>query len=435
MPVFVMEVLEVAAHPNADQLRVYAFGGLDGERIQVVANLSNVYAVGDRVAVARVGSELKDGTKIRPARLRGVDSFGMALGVHAGEVGSDISAEFELAESAPVAAQVVSWPSIELLHHVRAALRTAAELQQVSLPSVSYRCKVKLDGTNAGVQVHPNGSVVAQSRSSVIDSRADNMGFAAWVEQHRDYFAALASEEPIVVFGEWCGRGIQKRAAISGIDRKVFVVFALQYGLGTASAARVEVEPERLRALLPEHPDVFVLPWLPARFELDFADDAALEAEADRISELVSAVETCDPWVQETFGVNGLGEGIVLYPQFAEAGQCDRTRLAELMFKAKGEKHQAVRQKKAAQIAPEVARGIDEFVTLVVTEARLEQGLNEACSGDADMASMGTFLKWIAADVQKECQVELTAAGLGWEQVSRAISSRARSWFLARAQR
>src|SRR3954464_8731274 len=99
MTVIVMEVLEVSPHPNADALRVYQFAA--SERLQVVANLSNTYAVGDRVAIATAGSELKDGTKIRPSRLRGVDSFGMALGLHAAPVGTDVSTEFCAAEPAP----------------------------------------------------------------------------------------------------------------------------------------------------------------------------------------------------------------------------------------------------------------------------------------------------------------------------------------------
>lgn len=438
MPVFVMEVTDVKAHPNADALRVYEFSA-GAERIQVVANLSNSYELGERVAVARVGSELRDGTKIRPARLRGVDSFGMALGRHAGALGEDVSGEFELAESsaasAPAGAQVVSWPSIELLHHVRSALRTRAELQQSALPRVEYRCKVKLDGTNAGVQVLPDGAVVAQSRSQVLVAGVDNLGFGAWVRAHAAYFSALAGKEPVIVFGEWCGQGIQKRTAISSIARKLFAVFAIQYGAGSDAAARVEIEPERLRALLPEHPDVFVLPWLAERFVFDFASESALEAEASRVNELVERIEAQDPWVFEAFGVSGLGEGAVLYPLLAASGLHDRAALSELMFKAKGEKHQTVRQKKAAQIDPEVARNVDDFAALVLAEPRLEQGVREACAGSFELGCIGAFLKWIAHDVQKECALELSAAGLSWEQSQKAVSQRARAWFVQRARR
>ncbi len=433
MTVIVMEVLKVAAHPNADALRVYEFGADD--KVQVVANLSNVYEVGERVAVARVGSELKDGTSIKSARLRGVDSFGMALGRHAAPVGTDVSAEFCVEPSASLgAAPVITWPSVELLHHVRLGLRSISEAHGTALPRVTYRAKVKLDGTNAGVQIHPDGRVVAQSRTQVLGGGADNAGFAAWVAENSEYFAGLKGERLLVLFGEWCGQGIQKRAAISQVGRKLFAVFAAQSGDGASVAAEVEVEPQRLRALLPEHADVFVLPWLDVKFELDFADDAQAASEAERISAEVERVEAEDPWVKQVFGVSGLGEGIVLYPQLGESA-LDRQRMSELMFKAKGEKHQAVRQKRAAQIEPEVARGVDAFVELVLADARLEQGLAEACQGSAEMPKIGAFLKWVAGDVQKECGRELEAASLTWEQVNRAISARARTWFMQRAAR
>jgi tRNA-binding EMAP/Myf-like protein len=435
MSVIVMEVFEVNQHPNADALRVYQLGA-GTERVQVVANLSSTYQVGDKVAIATVGSELKDGTKIRPARLRGVDSFGMALGLHGAAVGSDVTPEFCVASAEPTPnTAVISWPSIELLHHVRAGLRTLSELQGTPLPRVGYRAKVKLDGTNGGVQVHPDGRVLAQSRSQVLDLGADNMGFGRWVAENAGYFAALAREQLLVVFGEWCGQGIQKRAAISQISRKVFVVFAAQFGDGVSRAARVEVEPARLRELLPPHPDVFVLPWVEQAFELDFADDEQSRREAERISAEVVRIEAEDPWVAASFGVSGVGEGIVLYPQQEGAAVVDRQRLSELMFKAKGEKHQAVRQKQAAQLEPEVAQGIAAFVELVLAEPRLEQGVTEACQGKPEMPKLGAFLRWIAGDVQKECGAELAAAGLSWDQVNRAVSASARSWFTRRLER
>jgi len=433
MTVIVMEVLEVGPHPNADALRVYQFGAR--ERLQVVANLSTTYAVGDHVAIATVGTELEDGTKIRPSRLRGVDSFGMALGLHTAPVGTDVSAEFCAARPVASGAAVISWPSIELLHHVRAGVRSTAELQNTPLPRVAYRAKVKLDGTNAGIQIHPDGRVLAQSRSQLLDAGNDNMGFGDWVAQNFGYFARLKREQVLVVFGEWCGQGIQKRAAISQIGRKILVVFAIQVGDGTSAPAVVEVEPTRLRELLPEHPDLFVLPWLDARFELDFADDEQARREAERISAEVEQVEREDPWVRGCFGVPGVGEGIVLYPHLNGEAVVDRQRLSELMFKAKGEKHQAVRQKKAAQLEPEVARGIDAFVELVLAEPRLEQGIAEACQTPVGMPQIGAFLKWVAHDVQKECGAELGAAGLTWEQVNRAISNHARRWFLKRLER
>jgi hypothetical protein len=137
--------------------------------------------------------------------------------------------------------------------------------------------------------------------------------------------------------------------------------------------------------------------------------------------------------VARTFGVQGLGEGLVLYPMLGGESD-DRKELASLIFKAKGEKHQTVRQKQPAQIDPQNSKNIDEFVELVVTDARLEQAVTEACGGAFESARIGAFLKWMAADVQKECGAELERSGLSWTDVNRAVSNKSRSWYLEKVR-
>lgn len=67
-------------HTNADRLTVYGMKKSDGNVIQVVANMTNVYEVGDRVNVALPG-ETVDGFLISETAVRGVLSQGMALGL------------------------------------------------------------------------------------------------------------------------------------------------------------------------------------------------------------------------------------------------------------------------------------------------------------------------------------------------------------------
>ena len=94
MSVIAMRVSSCSEHPNADSLRVYEFEAPGHEPVRVIANLENVYQCGDVVAVALIGSTLKDGLKIKKTRLRGVDSFGMSMGRVDSECGTDLSEEF-----------------------------------------------------------------------------------------------------------------------------------------------------------------------------------------------------------------------------------------------------------------------------------------------------------------------------------------------------
>ena len=191
------------------------------EAVQIIANLDNIYQVGDLVAVALGGAILKDGTKIKPTKLRGLYSYGMALGKVDVEIGTDLAEIYCQPKPKKVNTTVklpfIKWTSIELLHNVYQDLKILGKTD-----SITYRAKIKLHGTNAGVQVTPESIVAAQKRSQIITSKNDNAGFAAWAEQNIDYFSQLKNSHNLTIFGEWCGTNVQKGVAISQIGRKVF---------------------------------------------------------------------------------------------------------------------------------------------------------------------------------------------------------------------
>lgn len=329
------------------------------------------------------------------------------------------------------------WPSIELLHNVvkwRNRRRDPSE-EGIMSPVVTYRAKPKIDGTNGGIQVFPSGHIAVQSRTTMLSAREDNAGFFRWAKEHEKHFAGMAADgRHLTIFGEWCGMGIKKGTAICQIGRKVLAVFGAQIVDLTRGDPTTElfVHPERIQALVPEHPDIFVLPWFRDPISLDFSDEANLEEKTKLINEWIAEVEGSDPWISAVFGIRGVGEGLVFYP-FVKGDGVEPATYMELAFKAKGEKHAVVRQKKPAMISPEVARSVEAFVDMFVTSARLEQGVDEACGGTAEPRKTGAFLKWTREDVLKESTDELAASGLEWRQVEKALMQRARTWFLEKA--
>jgi hypothetical protein len=318
-----------------------------------------------------------------------------------------------------------AWGSIGLFHNVVRTMAFLHERDGMPLPKVCYRAKVKLHGTNCAVQVQEDG-VFAQSRTGMLTlPSGDRKGFARWVEDHRAYWENLAPGT--VVFGEWCGPGIEKGMAISQVSTKVFAVFAIQQGESLIN------DPLQLAALLPTGAptNLHVLPWYKTPIVVDYAHRGALDLVVATISAWVLEVETEDPWVKKTFGVSGVGEGLVFYP-VGEHSTGDPAELSLLMFKAKGEKHRSAGTKKAVQVDAEVVASVDEFSVLMVTDARLQQGVSEACGGVLEMRRMGKLLQWVTADVQKESVAELEASGLTWQQVVKAVQARAREWYKAR---
>ena len=85
-----LKVVSAEKHPNADALFLYKLKSADQE-VEIIANLDRNYQVGDIVAIALVGSVLKDGTNIKPTKLRGMYSC-LALG----QVNANIGANFNM---------------------------------------------------------------------------------------------------------------------------------------------------------------------------------------------------------------------------------------------------------------------------------------------------------------------------------------------------
>lgn len=351
------------------------------------------------------------------------------------------------------------WPEIEGFHNIRKFTAPSAHPEILNGNSVvNYRCKVKLHGTNAAVQLHEKGEIVCQSRESIITPEKDNAGFARWVMTNKEKWnraidkAYTSGLLGYIIYGEWCGPGIQKGVAVANLPKKCFAVFAARIFSATAApelgSDNLIVEPEELRDLVKGIPDVYVLDWhtrtchygcdtrIYAQVNVDWsASSEELTKITEEINGWVSEVEASDPWTKEVFGIEGTGEGLVFYPCSKE--HLGYANFSNLVFKAKGEKHKNIATAKPAQVDASVAAGIDAFVAMVLTEARLEQGATKVSADGAltySMKDTGKFVSWVSADVEKETQDELTASGLTFKQVQKAISDKARAWYLAKAK-
>lgn len=102
--VVVAEILTAEKHPNADKLQVCSVS--DGnETIQVVCGAPNARA-GLKTAFAKVGAVLPGDFKIKKAKLRQVESFGMLCAEDELGLSEDHNGIMELAADAPVGADL-----------------------------------------------------------------------------------------------------------------------------------------------------------------------------------------------------------------------------------------------------------------------------------------------------------------------------------------
>ncbi|WP_308367044.1 MULTISPECIES: phenylalanine--tRNA ligase subunit beta [unclassified Microbulbifer] len=98
--VVVGEILACEQHPDADKLRVCKVAGHPDGEVQVVCGAPNARA-GIKIPFALVGAVLPGDFKIKKAKLRGVESFGMLCAQTELQLGEDSDGIWELPDDAP----------------------------------------------------------------------------------------------------------------------------------------------------------------------------------------------------------------------------------------------------------------------------------------------------------------------------------------------
>lgn len=109
--VIVAQITEVAAHPNADKLHLLTVDTGQGLQ-QIVCGAQNV-APNKKVALAQLGGELPGGFKLKPVKIRGVESCGMCCSEK--ELGLAESAEgiLILPDDAPLGEDFVKYYGLD----------------------------------------------------------------------------------------------------------------------------------------------------------------------------------------------------------------------------------------------------------------------------------------------------------------------------------
>ena len=321
----------------------------------------------------------------------------------------------------------IKWPKIQQFQH----LSKNVSLLEINQP-ITFRSKVKLHGTNVGIQITPDGKLYAQSRNRILGpGQSDNMGFAQWVEDHKECFRDITDyAHTVVLFGEWAGPGIQKGVAISNIPHRIFALFAVRF-YQEGKLTKSVIDPSELDQLLLDVPvldDFRILPFYGEPQIVDFASDRSKLEAATTMSKMVDEVEREDPWVKENFGVSGIGEGLVWYPQTQY--ELNNEYDLNLMFKTKGEKHSATKVKKLkVEYSVETLQKLEQVVDTFVTEPRMEQAVTEGCDGEYSMDRIGNFIFWVVNDIRLEAVQELEGSGLKWKDINRKIVGVIKPWY------
>ncbi len=310
------------------------------------------------------------------------------------------------------------FPSIEQLHTIaREALKYGKAGDK------TYLSKVKLHGTNACVQVHPDGQVKAQKRSGMITPEHDNFDFAKWVDKNQQWFLDVFKPRPqgvIYIHGEWAGQGIQKSDAVSKC-RRMFYIFMIEFPDGSTI---IDEKPP----FLTSHEDVMWIP--PYRYfdNVNFFDNVKMNKFVEQIESDIKEISVEDPYIKQVHNVSGEGEGFVFYTI-----PFDPT----MIFKVKTEAHMENKRQdlKIVSYTPEQVKEIEDFADKYCTEVRYQQALTELGIRDTfSIKDTGKFIGWVCRDVYKECPSEAEFNGFVWKDVAAVVTNKARHWFLQKVK-
>jgi len=328
--------------------------------------------------------------------------------------------------------------------------------KHIKLPTLTFTASEKIHGSNASVCFSNADGFWVQSRENIITLEKDNFGCAAWCEGNKDAWMNLidifATEynvdldnNIISIFFEWCGGGIQKKSAVSSLDKRAIMfqhfkvsplvrtetpdpnapdpnAYWLETALNTDKTAGPNGEAIHFAD---NEANIFNIMLFPHyEFEIDFEQPKMCQ---NKMVEQVIEIETNSP-VGKKFGVDGnVGEGVVCTAMFKDK---------LIRFKIKGEKHSASKVKtlKPVDEAKEQIK-IDFVNEFACTASRLEQAWDKTFAvGATDeikpvVEKTGDFLRNVITDVMKEESDIMEERGID-KSINGTISKVARGWFM-----
>ena len=290
------------------------------------------------------------------------------------------------------------------LHEVRSLYRHAPEESKPK--EIRLRGTVKLHGTHADFvsEKDKDGSWTSwcQSRNRVISIENDNAGFAKFmngisidkkwklisstVEIYRKNGEKNGPIVTLMIAGEFCGGNIQKTVALCKLQ-SMFVIFSVIINGVTQHFPDyhdIQIEDE----------NVYNISRAPIYNAILILNEP--EKIVKTLRDLTNAVEKECPFAK-TFGISGIGEGVVWVAE----------GLPNHRFKVKGDEHTVSRVKTLDEQTEADLTALKDakvFARNAVLEPRLKQGLDylREMNLDTTIKNIGTYLKWIVEDVEKE---------------------------------
>lgn len=290
---------------------------------------------------------------------------------------------------------------------------------------IGFQGTVKLHGTNSSV-ARCGFNIWFQSRNRIITPENDNSGFAAFAGNapfndllNRASEMLLADfSDTVVIYGEFVGKGIQGKTAVSRLPRRYVIFDAVKYW-----GEDVEyLPPEGVAKLFAHDADIWnIYEFQTYNIKIDLENPGPGLSQANGLTGEV--YRQCPAGAY--FGEIGPGEGLVWRS----------TNCPGVAFKTKAKEFEAsMINKKPAQVTKEVSeefKNAVKFADAAVSENRLEQAYGEVVGSDApEMGHIGPFIKWVIADIAREERDIIAKNNFEQKVLNKLIQERAKKYIM-----
>jgi hypothetical protein len=325
-------------------------------------------------------------------------------------------------------------------------------------PIIKFYGSVKLHGTNGSICYQQSTNKIwIQSRERVLDDivigpsikddikllklirNNDNQNFAEFCNMNKKEFMVIfnniyknqtiVESDIITLYGEWCGKGVQKKVGISRLD-KLFVIFDVKITTKDNYTSRWMGIEELVNVKLNNNINnkiqiynIYSFQSWSVDIDFNFPKNAL-----ENLMKITKDVENECP-VAKYFGITGIGEGVVWVSR-------EHTNGEKYRFKVKGKLHRVTATAKSASISPPIYKSIDEFIQKTVTENRLNQGIDRVFTQngikltDIDMKYYGKFIKWVINDINDEESDVMSIIKLKKNEIGKIINNQLKMWFV-----
>lgn len=312
--------------------------------------------------------------------------------------------------------------------------------------TLSFVGSVKLHGANMSVCYSEKNGFYVQSRHNIISMEKDVLGFAEFAHKYRDQFMEIINHTQrrfrfdgaitTIIYGEWCGKDIQENVAISKLSNR-FVIFDIK-SISNHTERWIRVDTDSMIKFISKYNSyniyniygfktyaidlTFFIVQGSYNYDERICDtthsskkslivdkgkyDCGLRGydrdQIEKMQKYTNEVNDECP-VAKSFGVSGIGEGIVWVSFDQETNQ-------KRMFKTKGKSHLS-KYKSVVETENPTFNTIEEFVDYTCTTMRLNQALQEAYVLDItsdyykkkpSVLHSRHIASWLVSDIQKE---------------------------------